>query len=95
MLTSEILTAARALIDTPAKWGRGMEVIYRNEKRCAGFAICAAAGSTGGVSAAIRALSGGSPLTIGSWNDERTHADILNAFDRAIAAELARESANG
>ena len=39
MLTSEILTAARALIDTPEKWCNTSPTGRLGEKQCAGRAI--------------------------------------------------------
>lgn len=92
---ADVLRRARALVDTPRKWvGGGRR--YQTFENCAATAIGNASGDNGineklcamarGVFAdAIGALNsiGG----IWDWNDapERTHADVLAAFDAAIA----------
>lgn len=97
MLTSEILTAARALIDTPEKWCNTSPTGRLGEKQCAGRAIetvAALQGPLPAVNAFIRAIG---TQNIGKWNDapERTHAEVMAAFDKATAAERAREAAGG
>jgi hypothetical protein len=107
---SEILIAARALIDTPDKWTTGrlsrtkdgkatdywsedatcfcvLGAIFRaNRRTYEGFRMpedrCAA--EMEAERAIQRATQGDVPL----WNDDpgRTHAEVLEAYDRAIAA---------
>lgn len=93
MTTVEVLRAARALIDTPEKWGKGG---YQDDCLCAGEAINIAQGFErasyeGTVSSAyvaFREAIGGK--LVGPWNDRSKHADGLAAFDRAIEAEEAK-----
>lgn len=94
--TSEVLTYAMALIDTPEKWARN--VYSRTGKLCIQQAIYKATeklGSPYGVYAADnafrRAIGGWS---VGLWNDhpDRTHAEVMAAGRRAIAAEQAKEA---
>ena len=107
MKASEILIAARALIDTPERWVKGR----KPGCWCAGDAIMASLprytvpsirwppvpqyGVTNARNAALRALECaiGNGHEIASWNDapERTHAEVMAAFDRAIVAEQAKE----
>ena len=85
----EVLTKARALIADPARWGK-----------VAPDRICLAAGSDCPLTALAHAASNEVHYEakrafieaigtgwIGAWNDapERTHTDVLAAFDRAIA----------
>lgn len=86
--TKQILIEARKLIDREEMWGKG----YSNQrpgKFCVGHAICIAAGAGYYLTAstAFRAANG-KIGAISSWNDapERTHAEVLAAFDRAIAS---------
>lgn len=97
MTVAETLRRAKALIDAPEKWTKGE--FARNAKGrpclpreaacfCTVGALVVACGP-GQTSAfeKLRAhftrLVGGS---IGTWNDapERTHAEVMAAFDRAI-----------
>jgi hypothetical protein len=89
----ENLIAARALIDTPEKWGKG--AWHSRGCFCAIGAVLEAQGKLG------RAAYGGEtevalmhalPAGIGSvedFNDQfrTTHADIMALFDRAIEAQ--------
>lgn len=87
MNTKDALIAARKLIENPDDWsnyGWG-----RGGKRCAAHAIADATGLDSSWSAhpAYRKVAdamGCSP--IGTWNDNHTHAEVLAAFDKAIAA---------
>lgn len=95
MTTVEILEKARGLIDTPEKWCNHLP--YEGERAiCASFAIDRAAAACGvDRGQAWRALclaATGTRCGLGSWNDspERTHSDVMQAFDRAIAAEKAK-----
>jgi hypothetical protein len=96
MLTSEILSAALALIDTPDKWCQGMH--NYGSARCSVKAIYDAASMSGRLMAkaeldAIRSEING--RSIGIWNDTpgRAHATVVAVFRRAIAAEQAKEAA--
>lgn len=91
--TSEVLTCAMELVDTPEKWAR--DAFSRPKRLCVLHAIWRASSIT--LDAVIndaqdwfrRAI--GQPL-IGVWNDDphRTHAEIMAGFKRAIA--LAKEA---
>ena len=86
---SQVLRAARALIGTPDKWWKG-GANGAGVSKCSAQAIYHQPGydfdSLNFLSVAI----GGKPgcyAHIFDWNDapERTHADVMAAFDRAIA----------
>lgn len=85
MTTAEVLREARALIDTPEKWTKG----YRGERLCAVAAIASAAPRDWlpAKYALNRALGREESVVLYRWNDDpaTTHADVLAAFDRAIA----------
>jgi hypothetical protein len=90
--TQEILIAAKALIDTPEKWGKGA---WRSKGCfCAIGAVLEAQGMTGRAAyggASELALMDVLPRGIGSvedFNDRPStiHADIMALFDRAIEA---------
>ena len=77
------LRVARALIDTPEKWIKG-SFCDMHGRHCAVGAL----GHTDADALSYQALNdvvGGHPIT--SWNDnrQRTHEDVMDAFDRAIA----------
>jgi hypothetical protein len=85
MTTRETLIAARALIDTPDKWTQG--TMRQGVQRCMVGALCAASsGSITPTVSALRRIIGCWSLT--AWNDraDRTHAEVLAAFDKAIEA---------
>lgn len=90
MDTQSILTAARALIDTPDKWS--CDGWGRGGKMCAAHAIYRACGQAYGkyhdaaYEALARVIWGVPNRMIGPWNDTHTHAEVMSAFDRAIAA---------
>lgn len=95
-LTSD-LEAARALIDTRAKWKQGFGANGQNGRYCAGHAVVHAADDC---NAAFFALSrqlpkwrqSSSPMGNIVWfNDSlfRRHKTVLKLFDRAIAASKA------
>lgn len=91
--THEILIAARALIDTPKKW---VKSAYHREKN--GLHSYCAAGALISVEAPGRTAYDCLAEAIGyrcvsDWNDapERTHAEVLAAFDKAIAATAPRQ----
>lgn len=101
MTALEELRAARALIDTPEKWTQGAYALDANGKSTdpkSDVAVCFCIsgafwridwdkGAPDGFSAFKRA-AGRYPV---DFNDDpgTTHADILAAFDKAIAAEQA------
>lgn len=89
------LRAAKALIDTPEKWGKGARGIIA-PRRCIIHAVsdvidCFGFGSDQRIRekeafdalAAVRRIG-----SISIWNDapERTHEDVMAVFDQAIAA---------
>ena len=94
----DCLVAARKRIENSANWGKGNEVFAedpKNNKDCAQWAIYRVRGIDHGtyVDGAIRLLKRGAGVThLVEWNDapERTHAEVLAAFDKAI--ELARQA---
>jgi hypothetical protein len=98
--TSEVLTAARGLIDTPDKWAQegGLSEVG---PLCTAMACTSAAGSLSdslpaqSVIARAAGLSGDYAATVGlfDWNDapERTHTEVLAAFDTAISYAQAAE----
>ncbi len=96
MKTSEVLTYAMELIDTPEKWARN--VYSSPRKLCVQQAIYQVAEKLGldcvtaANNAFCRAIGGWS---VGLWNDHpnRTHAEVMAAGRRAIAAEQEKEAA--
>mgnify|MGYP000343617243 CR=1 FL=1 len=101
MTTREILIAAKAKIDTPEKWAQGCEARDANGdpcgtktpvavRRCTIGAVNAVTSTCADANAALRAISAvaNTHLRIMAWNDhpDRTHAEIMAAFDRAIEA---------
>ena len=98
--TADVLRAARALVATPSQWWqyrghRGVEA----SRSCAGLALAAAEGYPDrhcpDAWLTLASAAGLGDLDLGDvseaiydWNDapERTHAEVLAAFDRAIAA---------
>jgi hypothetical protein len=104
MTVKENLIAAKALIDTPEKWGKGE---YKPSPGCfcAFGALMAARGvdpeDDTSVTDEDRALakalpSGWHKVTseVADFNDhpDTTHADIMALFQRAIEAEEAKEA---
>jgi len=99
MTPREVLISAKALIDTPEKWWRGE---YRPDSdtsiSCVQTATYKAWNSPNNNSAdvycdAMNFLGRATGARyIPSWNDapERTHAEVMDAFDRAI--ELAADA---
>jgi hypothetical protein len=83
METHEILIAARKLIETPEKWGKGGNGPTPVGSRCLYLALD---GNADEEDAAMRALGFGSIREVYDWNDakERTHAEVLARLDAAI-----------
>lgn len=92
------LRAARALIDSPEKWTQGAFARRADSEHACSIRdvgatrFCAAgavvrAGGGGDATAALREATGHFG-GLYAWNDapERTHAEVLAVFDRAIAA---------
>ncbi len=96
----QVLVAARALIADEANWGQGAAIRNKNGRHayCSIGAICVASGAdyvTGycnidTMSAMHRAIDGLAAAlphdAITDFNDTHTHAEVLAAFDRAIAS---------
>lgn len=86
---ADILRAAKARIGTPERWCKGTEAAYEGWKldgpTCAAFSLI---DKRDAYDALCRAAGG---ACLPSWNDapERTHAEVMAVFDRAIAAEEA------
>lgn len=95
MKPSEVLRAAKALIDTPEKWCQNHSVVGIGDARrmCAGYAVVEVEGASGCKYESLTYLSrivapdGVRFAPISNWNDvpERTHAEVMTAFDKAIA----------
>ena len=97
----ENLIAAKALIDTPEKWGKGYGITPPTNCLCAESACAEAAGSLQllkmlsweALEAALpepwRTRSIEEDMAAHHFNDhpDTTHADIMALFDRAIAAQ--------
>jgi len=97
MSVKENLIRAKALIDTPEKWGKDF---YYEQDGC--LCVVGALGKAMGISASggqfcdslVRALNAELPESapirnhLPAFNDhpDTTHADIMALFDRAIAA---------
>lgn len=101
---ADTLRDARALIDTPEKWtqrtiardadGRTVPAVSSEAVCfCAEGALVRASNDSGWTTLARVMLRAVLPddLPVHVWNDarERTHADVLAAFDRAIEAAKA------
>mgnify|MGYP001604621475 CR=1 FL=1 len=87
MTTAGILRDAKALIDTPAKWTKG---VYTDDKgrRCALGALQSVTASEAGRRRAGRELERALPAwgSVTHYNDHHSHADVMALFDRAIEA---------
>lgn len=106
MQTVEILKAARALIDTPEKWTRGVYArdlaggdVHPSDDRavcfCSKGALMRIAGLGDDYTKAREKLSEHVGAYIVQFNDdpERTHPEVLAAFDAAIAATPSQQMA--
>lgn len=94
--TKAVLIKARALIDTPDRWVQHYYSVQKDgvvKSYCASGALHAAATRDEGDRAwealydAIEGRTGGNWGGVATWNDDpgRTHAEIMQAFDWAIA----------
>lgn len=84
--TVDVLVAARALIEKPENWGRGMSQTRRRNQLCAGEALDRVSrGSYLGEAGDALELAMGAGIV--AFNDHHNHAEVLTAFDRAIEAE--------
>lgn len=104
----EILTEARALIATPERWTQGSDAKdAEGDPSFAddGNAVCwcavgainkvvATPGEQDGAASRLAAHLGMAFSNVPEFNDHRftDHADVLSLFDRAIAAERARQA---
>jgi hypothetical protein len=97
----DVLRAAKALMDTPEKWWRGPKIGHPTRGTCPVLAIDAASNDRGLAPKETFARAVGLDHvwptdSIAKWNDDpkRTHAEVMEAFDRAIerAAVERRES---
>jgi hypothetical protein len=90
----DCLVAARKRIENPANWAKGMKVDSNKQVYCALFAMTTGADWTFPLiqtTNLFRKAADCGPIM--EWNDapERTHEEVLAAFDKAI--ELAKEAA--
>lgn len=98
MTPKEILIAARAKIESPENWTRGGGRARTEGPHCSQTAIYPATAETYRdalpamtLLASAMGIDSDQSCILGliwNWNDrnERTHAEVLAAFDRAIAA---------
>lgn len=86
--TLQVLTDARKLIELPENWwdGRSSDRGVGGNKQCAIEAIDRLADEDTFYSA-CRALKNIVGESITHFNDNHPHAEVLAAFDKAIAAE--------
>jgi hypothetical protein len=95
-IASELFIDAKALIDTPEKWWSPRNGGAGKNAKCVGQAIMAVVDHNYDVFDLLRTFERTVlTMNIPSWNDDpvRTHADIMDAFDRAITAEREKEEA--
>lgn len=86
----DILIAARAKIAKPEDWGKGCRARRPFRTCCAAEAIEETSSTFSERVRTYRALVNAAGInrgSIGTWNDapERSHADVIRAFDLAIA----------
>lgn len=93
--TLQVLTEARRHITPKQNWFGAQDNSHNYSGRCALQAVdfvCLRAGADEvrlAARAAMNAAVGGNMFM---FNDRHTHAEVLSAVDRAIAAERAKES---
>jgi hypothetical protein len=97
MTTVEVLREARGLIDTPEKWCKG--IMRSGGRRCAVGAVSDVTGGemrmrhseADGAFRALECAAGGRRVHLLNDDPKTSHADVIAVFDRAIAAEEARD----
>jgi hypothetical protein len=88
---ADVLRRAKALIDSPEKWGKGRGLCNPKDlgmdALCALTAVSTVTNGRGHWRAAVDALERSAGKAVYLWNDrpETTHADIMAGFDKAIA----------
>ena len=86
---ADVLRRARALIDSPEMWGKGDGGLDPKHGFCVITALMAVAHANASIMGAQSAFHRANEIDgyIGTWNDddERTHAEVLDAFDKAIS----------
>jgi hypothetical protein len=97
MTPSEILTAARELISVPERWTQGDYAKDKDGRSCLeddeGAVCYCSVGAISKVrfsSVALEFLAREAGGYIPDFNDTHTHAEVIAAFDRAIAAAKER-----
>jgi hypothetical protein len=95
-MTAEILRAARGLIDAREAWFGGTDALppAGQPRHCALMAVQAVAHGIGrreSSDALARVMGVEFGFKIPEFNNSRTHAEVLAAFDTAIADAEARE----
>lgn len=90
-LASDILREAKALIGTPDTWCQGE--MRRGLRLCSLGAIYRASGNdkTAEIPWAFLQQAMSPAPSVGRFNDTHSHAEVMSAFDRAIALALADE----
>jgi len=86
MKPSEVLLAAKALIDAPSKWCQG--VIHQAPNKYSPLGAMIIVDQPMAFEASIYFRKVLAPEEeIGTWNDDpvRTHEQVMETFDRAIA----------
>jgi hypothetical protein len=85
---TRILIAARERIEDPENWCQ--RDLTRGKAMCAYAALSRASGTeTEACRAAFDLLvKGMNAWSVSEWNDTHTHAEVLAAFDRAIALSM-------
>ena len=88
MKPSEVLRKAKALIDRPEKWFGPQNHPRGGVQNCALTALDVATNSSLSIGHPLYvALLKGMPnaVSVAYWNNTHTHAEVMQAFDRAIA----------
>ncbi len=88
LTAKEVLIQARARIDTPDKWCQGK---FWDGNRCCMIGAIHSVGQTLGIAGTPAAIAFNTlrQFTCGDtakFNDTHTHAEVLEVFDKAIAA---------
>lgn len=83
MTTLETLKAARKSIENPERWTQG--AFRSNGARCAASALCNTGADMHSYTAAYTIMCDQVGKSLIDFNDTHTHAEVLAAFDAAIA----------